>query len=115
MEQARDLGNRGAVQMNSHAELVLAVRAGLQKAAGGELAEGLRRLIGSSRSAGETDHHVAVFVGVDIHVSVADVEDGFGIAKLEIDPAAADLNIGNSVAMRGAGLRAMIEQRLNIP
>ncbi len=85
------------------------------KAAGGEFAEALRRLVGTSRRAGETDHHIAVFVGVDVHVSVADIEDGLGIAKLEIDAAAADLNIGNRVAMRGAGLRAMIEQRLNVP
>ncbi len=115
VEQAREFGNRGPIQMNSHAELVFAVRAGLQKAAGGEFAEARRCLVGASRSAGEADHHIAVFVGVDVHVGVADVEDGLGIAKLEIDAAAANLNIGNGVAMRGAGLRTMVEQRLNVP
>ncbi len=34
VKQARELGNRGAIQMESHAELVFAVRAGLQQGRG---------------------------------------------------------------------------------
>ncbi len=87
----------------------------MKKAARGKLAEGLRRLVGSSRRAGKTDYHIPVFIGINVYVGVADIKDGLGIAKLEIDAAAANLNIGNRAAMLDAGLRAMIEQRLNIP
>ncbi len=96
------LGNRGSIQVNAHAEAALAVRAGLQQTARGEFAEALRSLVGAGRRAGKTDHHFAVFVGIDIHVGVADVEDGLGVAKLEVDTSTADLNIGHVAAMRGA-------------
>ena len=41
VKQADDFGNRGALQAKAHAELVFAVRAGVQQTARGELAEGL--------------------------------------------------------------------------
>ncbi len=104
MEQARQFGNRGSIQMNAHAELVLAVRAGLQQTARGEFAEALRCLIGARGRAGKADHHFAIFVGIDIHVGVADVEDGLGVAELEVDASAADLNVGHG---RGGARRRL--------
>ena len=95
MEQPHDFGDSGALQTNAHAEPVFAVGAGAQKAARAEFAEGWDRPVGAGRSAGETDHHIAVFVGIDIHVGVTDIEDGFGVAELEIQAAAANLDIRN--------------------
>ena len=100
MKQTRQFGNRGAIQMNPHAELVLAVRARLQQTARGEFAETLRCLIGPRGRAGKADHHFAIFVRINIHVGVADVEDGLGIAELEVDASAADLNVRQVAAMR---------------
>ena len=115
VEQAREFGNRGSIQMNAHAQLVLAIRAGLQQAARGEFAEALRCLVGARGCTGKTDHHIAIFVGIDIHVGVADVKDGLGVAELEVDASAADLNVGDGVAVRDPGCGMTIEQRLNVP
>ena len=62
MEQPRQFGNGGALQTKAHVELVFAVRAGAQQTARAELAEALRSAIGAGGRAGETDHHIAVFV-----------------------------------------------------
>src|SRR3984957_15570608 len=101
--------------MNAHAELAFAVRAGLQQAARGKFAETLGGLVGAGRRTRKTDYHLAVFVGINIYVSVADVEDGLGVAKLEIDAAAADLNIGHRAVMRRSRRSMTIEQRLDVP
>ena len=115
VEEARDLGDGSTIQMDAHIELVFAIGGGLQQAAGRKRAEAGGRLVGAGRRTGKTNHDVAVLVGINVDVGVADIEDGFGIAELEIDTATADLNIGNGAAAHGAGLRAVIEQRLNIP
>ena len=103
MKQACQLGNRGAIQMHPHVELILAVRARLQQTARGEFAEALRCLVGARGRAGKADHHFAIFVGIHIHVGVADVKHGLGVAELEVDAAATDLNVGHAAAMRKAG------------
>src|SRR5579862_9615921 len=94
MKQARQLRNSSAIQIHPHVKLVLAVRAGLQQTARGEFAETSRCLVGTGGRTGKTDYHLAIFGRINIHVGVADVEDGFCVAELEINPAAADLNVG---------------------
>src|SRR5580700_6718643 len=116
VKQTRELGNRGAAQVHPHAELVLAVRAGLYQTTRGEFAEALRGLIGTGWRARKANYHFAIFVGINIHVGVADIKDGLGVAEFEIDAPAADLNVGYAAAMRAPRLlRRTIEQRLNIP
>ena len=109
VQQRDDLADGAFFQ--AHVE-IKAARAGLGPAAAcDELAESVGGLVGAGRLAGELDFPCRRAAGRrgDIQVRVHEIEDGLGVAELEVDASRAD------VEFRDGADDGAAEQRLEVP